>query len=68
MRSIDLIEAILLILFIGLVVFVGWNIISESGDMDSFREACSEAGGHTYQPDDSMWCLTDDRRWLEVYP
>ena len=34
---------------------------------DSFKRQCADRGGHIYDPG-TAYCVTDDGRFVEVYP
>jgi hypothetical protein len=60
-----------LLLTIPFVVLAGllvWITTAEQSEYDSYRRNCVEAGGHVYEPDETAFCLSDDGRWVEVYP
>jgi hypothetical protein len=40
---------------------------NQNARFDSFRQNCVEAGGHIYSID-VAFCVTDDGRFIEVYP
>ena len=49
------------------VLAIGYLVWSQSR-FDSYHANCAEAGGHIYKPDSVSFCVSDDGRWIEVYP
>lgn len=41
---------------------------TENPNWKPYLRACAEAGGHIYQPDVIGFCITEDGRFVEVYP
>jgi hypothetical protein len=58
----------LLVIAFGLVAALLLAVTDNDGRMDSFQNQCAERGGHIYVPDNVAFCLTDDGRFVEVYP
>ncbi len=44
------------------------HIFQHNDAVDRYVANCAKAGGHIYQPDNALFCVSADGRWVEVYP
>lgn len=56
------------VVFIVLITVGIVFILNSQARIDSYYRNCVDAGGHIYKPDGTSFCISDDGRWLEVYP
>ena len=68
----DLISiALLTVLILAVIALIAGCVVSVTNPnarYDSFQRQCAAEGGHIYSPDSIAFCLTEDSRFIEVYP
>lgn len=56
------------VLIILIIVFSVREQVMHDEAIARYHAKCAEQGGHIYLPDKTSFCVSQDGRWVEIYP